>query len=225
MAGPRIASLAVSKKLEQKQARREAEERRAAEQRKAAFRRNIVTIGTAIVVAVVVIVAIVLQRESGDGPGAPDVVGVAAAQAGCEDIEEFEELEAVHIQAGEAHEPYNSSPPTSGGHYEIPSDTGFFESAVEPEQVVHNLEHGQIVIWYSPDAPSETLTNIENLVDQEPQATVAIPYEDIESPYNFVLTGWTAAQRCEEVSQEVVDDFRREYQGMGPEKITPPFEG
>ena len=225
MSGPRIASLAVSKKLEQKQARREAEERRAAEQRKAAMRRNVITIGTALVVAVIVIAAIVMQRQSGDGPGAPDNVGVAAAQAGCEDIETFDELEATHIQAGEEHEAYNSSPPTSGPHYEIPSDTGFFESAIEAEQVVHNLEHGQIVIWYSPDAPSETLTDIENLVDQEPQATVAVPYTDIESPYTFVLTGWTAAQRCEQVSQEVVDDFRREYQGMGPEKITPPFEG
>ena len=225
MAGPRIASLAVSKKLEQKQARREAEERRAAEQRKAAFRRNIVTIGTALVVAVIVIVAIVLQRESGEGPGAPDNVGVAAAQAGCEDIEEFDELEAAHIQVDEEHEPYNSSPPTSGPHYEIASDTGFFEESLEPEQVVHNLEHGQIVIWYSPDAPSEVIADIENVVEQEPIATVAHPYADIESPYNFVLTGWTAAQRCEEVSQDVVDDFRREYQGMGPEKITPPFEG
>ena len=212
----------MSKKLEQKQQRRLAEEKRAAEQRKAALKRNILTIGTAVVVAVIVVVAIVLQREEVAPQGD---VGVSAAQANCEDIETFEEQGAEHIEVGSAHEPYNSSPPTSGPHYEIPADTSFFAEQIPTEQLIHNLEHGQIVIWYQPDAPAETIEQLEAIVDQEPQATAAAPYTDIEAPHQFVMTGWGALQRCEQVSQEVVDDFRREYQGMGPEKLTPPFEG
>ena len=215
----------MSKKLEQKQQRRLAEERKAAEQRKAAMKRNILTIGSAVLVAAIVVAAIIVQRESGQGPGAPDVVGVSAEQANCDDVEEFEEQEATHIAVDEPHAPYNSSPPTSGPHYEIPAETSFFAEQLPAEQVVHNLEHGAVVIWYSPDAPQETIDHIESLVDQEPQATVALPYADIESPYTFALTGWTSMQKCEQVSQEIVDDFRRDWQGEGPEKLTPQFEG
>ena len=214
----------MSKKLEEKQARRLAEERRKAEQRKAALRRNAVTIGTAVLVSAIVVVAIVMQKKDGTG-GVPDNVGVSAAEANCGEIETFEEQPADHIDPGSAHEPYNSSPPTSGPHYEVPAESSFFVDPLPPEQLVHNLEHGQIVIWYLPDAPAETLQQIEDLVRQEPLATAAAPYSDIESPNQFVLTAWGASQECEKVSQEVVDDFRREYQGKAPEKIAPPFEG
>jgi len=215
----------VSKKLEQKQARREAEERRRAENRKAALRRNVITIGLALIVAVIVVAAIVMQRESGVG-GVPGNVGDAAAEANCGDIEEFKEQPADHIDVGAPHEPYNSSPPTSGPHYEIPGATDFFTEPQQPETFVHNLEHGEIVIWYLPDADPETLENIQDLQRQQPAATAAIPYEDIESPYQFALTAWGASQHCERVSQEVVDHFRREYQGKGPEQVgVPTFDG
>lgn len=214
----------MSKKLEQKQARREAEERRKAEQRKQAIRRNALTIGSAVLVGAIVVVAIFIQREQGGGP-VPNNVGVPASEAGCTDVEEFEEQGADHIAVGSQHEPYNSSPPTSGPHYETPAGTEFFAEQIPPEQLVHNLEHGQIVIWYSPDASNETRGHIEDLVTQQPTATAAAPYPDLASPYQLVLTAWGASQSCEQVSQEVVDDFRREYQGQGPEPLTPPFEG
>ena len=214
----------MSKKLEQKQQRRLAEERRAAEQRKAAMKRNILTIGSAVLVGAIVVVAIVAQRQSGEGP-VQDNVGVAAAEANCDDVEELEEQEAGHIEAGAEHEPYSSSPPTSGPHYEVPAETTFFTEQIPPEQVLHTMEHGAIAIWYQPDAPQETLDDIEAVTAQEPAATVTLPYTDLESPYTFAMTGWGVVQKCEKVSQEVVDDFRRDYQGEGPEEITPQFEG
>lgn len=216
----------MSKKLEQKQARREAEQRRAAEQKKAALKRNALTIGTALLVTAIVVVAIWFQKEDAEAPGGSENVGVAAAQAGCEEIEEFEAPEEnPHVEPGAPHEPYNSSPPTTGPMYEQTAPLGFSTEALPEESLVHNQEHGAIVIWYQPDAPAETISAIENLTLQEPQATVAAPYTDIEAPYQLVISAWGALQRCEQVSQEVVDDFRREYQGNSPEKITPPFEG
>ena len=213
----------MSKKLEQKQARREAEERRRAEQRKAALRRNVLTIGTAILVAGIVIAAIVAQRE--DIEKTTENVGVAADEANCGEIETPEEQEGEHIPEGDPHAPYSSSPPTSGPHYETPAAAGFYPDQQVIEAVVHNLEHSQIVIWYDPNASQETLDQLELLVDQEPQATLAVPYDEIEAPNEIVLTAWGALQACEKISQEVVDDFRRKYQGQGPEKLVPPFEG
>lgn len=212
----------MSKKLLEKQRRRLEEEKRLAERRSAARRRNLVTIVVAALVLALVVGAIYVQRRS-EEPSGP--VGVAAEQAGCGEIERPEEQGADHIEVGTPHEPYNTSPPTSGPHYEVPAAPGFYPSPLEPEQVVHNLEHSQIVIWYRSDVSEGTLDQIEEIVSQEPQATVAVPYDDIEGSASFVLTAWGASQPCARVSQEVIDDFRREFQGKGPEKFVPEFTG
>lgn len=213
----------MSKKLQEKQQRRLAEERRREEQQRAARRRNLVTISVAAVVVALVVGSIFYQRQQEEKT--LENVGVAASEAGCEAIERPEEQGRDHIEEGAPHDPYNTSPPTSGPHYGTPAQPDFYASALPPEQLVHNLEHGQIVIWYRPDAPQETIDAIEALTEQEPGATVASPYEDIEEPYTFALTGWQGLQRCTRVSQEVVDDFRRAFQGKGPEALTPPFTG
>lgn len=213
----------MSKKLEQKQRRRETEEKKRAEARKESLRRNLVTIVVALVVTAVVVVAIVMQR--GDSGSISGDVGGSAAAANCTDVESPDDQGREHIPNDETHPPYSSSPPTSGPHYEIPAANNFFTEQLAPEQLVHNLEHGQIVIWYNPDADEELLGQVETLFRQEPNATVAAPYTDIEAPYEIALTAWGKLQMCEKVSQEVVNDFRREFQGKSPEPLTPEFEG
>jgi hypothetical protein len=223
----------VSKKLQQKQARRLAEERRKAELRRAARRRNLLTIGIAVLVVVAIAALVVSERSAENAP-----IGVAESEARCSRGREFPATSREHIPEGSQHEPYNSSPPTNGPHYASPAQTGFYTSALPPEQLVHNLEHGQIVIWYAPDAPEEVKEDIEALVGEQPVATVAGPYEG-ELEGSFALTAWLSAeeadeggpngagvlQTCEQVSQDVVDEFRRNFQGKSPEPIAPPFEG
>jgi hypothetical protein len=219
----------VSKKLQEKQRRRLADEKKKAEQRRAQRRRNLLTTAIAIVVLAGV-VWLVLSDTSGDNDGPVKAVnpGMTVEEAGCDDVETFEPQEAAHIEQGAEHDDYNSNPPTSGPHYAQPLGpiaTGFYPSEIEAEKVIHNLEHGEIVIWYSPDAPEQTVDDIEEITKQEPAATVAVQWSDIEPPHQFVLSAWGSLQRCVQVSQDVVDDFRREYQGNGPERIAPPFEG
>jgi hypothetical protein len=217
----------VSKKLEEKQRRRLAEERKRDELHKAARRRNLTTSGVALLVAAGVVTAIVMQRQAEEGPAA--AVGVSERQAGCTGVQEHEEMGATHIDVGAPHEPYGAPAPTSGPHYAGdagPVDPGFYEEPIPPEGAIHNLEHGMIVIWYSPDAPEEEIANIEEITDQERFATVALPYPGLQTDKNFVLTAWTVSQECDQVSQDVVDEFRRNYQGkLGPEPLTDTFEG
>jgi hypothetical protein len=121
---------------------------------------------------------------------------------------------------------YGTTPPTSGHHYPTAADYGFYTSAVAPETLVHNLEHGQIVFWYRPDAPAAVLDQLEGLAEQERLATVVAPYDEVPEGYNFTMTAWGALQSCERVSQEVVDRFRSRFQGRGPEQVgVPTFEG
>jgi len=92
---------------------------------------------------------------------------------------------------------------------------------------VQNLEHGQIVIWYRPDAEELGFLEkqIEELVSQEPTATVGAPYREMDEGFNLVITSWKHARACVHASQEVVDDFRSQFQGKAPESKTPAFNG
>lgn len=216
----------MSKKLQEKQRRRLAEQARRAQQQRTARRSNLITAGIAALVIAAVGVIIWNENDSSQS-AAPVPDGVAAAAAGCGPVRSFDEVSREHIEAGAEHEAYNSNPPTSGPHYELPADAGFYPSPLPPEQAVHNLEHGQIVVWYRPDAPQKTIEGLQALVEganQEAQENgtlaplVAVPYEDIEGDFDYVLSAWTRSQSCLGYSREAIDDFRAEFQNRGPEQ-------
>jgi hypothetical protein len=153
---------------------------------------------------------------------------ISEEDADCGPVESYPDAGQDHMRKGEAVS-YNSSPPTSGPHLAVPAEPAFYEadSGIEPERLVHNLEHGQIVIWYRPNAPDLGFIaeQVEELVEQEPVATVGAPYPEMEEGYNIVLTSWTKSRSCAFASQKVVDDFRRQFQGQAPEPLTPTFKG
>lgn len=220
----------MSKKLEEKQRRRLAEERKQSEQRRARRRRTLTTTAVAVVVAGGVVGAIIAQKGAKEAE--LQNYGVSESAANCGEVQEQEIQGADHIDVGAAHEPYTTNPPTSGSHYNSaglgPVRPGFYDDPAEapPEGVIHNLEHGFIVFYYSPDAPEEVIADLELAVEDEALASVATPFSGIEGDANFVVTAWGVAQSCEQVSQSVLNEFRRAYQGIaGPEKIVRPFEG
>jgi hypothetical protein len=206
----------TSKKLLEKQQRRAAEEERRREQQRAARKRNMVTLLIAVVVLAVV-VTLVLQNRDGGGRGS--LAGtVSEKEAGCDPVEEHKDEGQDHVDTAPQ---YGTNPPTSGPHFGTPSSAGFFEpdAPVEPAALVHNLEHGQIVFWYDPDAPQATIDALEAVVDEDPQSLIAVPWADVESPFTFTMTAWARSQSCRQVSTEVVNAFRAEFQGKGPEQV------
>ena len=219
----------MSKKLEQKQQRRLAEERRKSEAQRERRKKNLITILIAGLVVALVTFLVISDRRAAEGP-----IGVAEAEAGCGEKEEVPATDSAHV---EQPPPYEAVPPTSGPHSSSPSGSGFFATPVPPSQAIHNLEHGQIVFWYSPDAPDEVKADLEAVVEREPAASLAFPYEEV-TEYNFYITAWNKLPSepeeslgtgyvlgCDAVSQAVIDDFRAEHQGKSPEPITPPFQG
>jgi hypothetical protein len=214
----------MSKKLQQKQARRLAEERRHAELRKAAFRRNAITIALAVVIGGGAIF-IILQNRTPTSANKADSIGGTASSAACTSVANPKLLKGVHIPVGSQHIPYTSTPPTSGPHYAAPAgpiDPGFYTDAIQPEAVLHNEEHGMIVFWYRSDAPTSVVDKLQKVVDQQPAATVAVPYDQVPSGENFSMTAWGHIQSCKDLAQSVVDRFRTLYQGRGPEQVGVP---
>lgn len=217
----------MSRKLEEKQRRREAEERRKAAERRAARRRNLLTFGLIVLIGVAVVALVVSERNKQVNPSAAADIGVPAARAGCSDIQRPEDLGADHVAEG-THVEYSSRPPTSGPHYDTPASAGFYSSPLDPRQVVHNLEHGQIVIWYRLDAPQQVIDDIEAYVESDDTgiALLGVPYDDIPDEYTLAVTAWGALRYCAQVSPEVLDDFRAQFQGKGPENVgVPTFSG
>ena len=214
----------MSKKLHEKQQRRLAEEAKKARQKKEHRRANLITIGIAAAVAIAVVALIVFQPED-----PADNVGVAASEANCTERESFESEGNQHVDLGTPVQ-YEANPPTTGNHWppEAIADPGFSQAPIEPERLVHNQEHGQIVLWYNPDASEEILGQIEDLVDQESRAIIGAPWDDIEEPYNFVLSAWDGESdegvqmSCELPSQQVWNDWREDFQGRGPENVGVP---
>ena len=216
----------MSKKLHEKQQRRLAQEAKRARQKKEHRRANLITVGIAAAVAIAVVLIIVLG-----GSDPVNNVGVAASEANCTERETFESEGDQHVDVGTPVQ-YEANPPTTGNHWptEAIAPTGFSEEPIAAESVVHNQEHGMIAVYYNPEAPDEVLDQIEQLVDQEQTATVGLPWDEIEDPYNFVLTAWDGANEegaqmsCELPSQEVWNDWRTDFQGRGPENVgTPTF--
>lgn len=209
----------MSKKLEEKQRRRQIEEERNAARRRAARKRNLITWGVVVVVTSLVVALIYIQKQEESGP-----VGVGETAAGCTEIETPEEQGATHVDDGTPVQ-YSTSPPTSGDHWANPAPSGFNPPSslgeTPIERIVHNMEHGQIIVWYSPDAPASVIDDIEGYFDNTSAASSLLgePYEAIESPYNFTITAWGGTQSCQEVSESVLDEFRERFQGKGPEKI------
>lgn len=213
----------MSKKLQEKQQRRLAEEARKARLRKSHTRANLLTFGIAALVIVAVVAGVFFTRQE---EGGGENVGVAAAEANCTDVASSKSEGNEHVDVGTQVD-YGTNPPTTGGHWppDQIADPGFYSDPVEPERLVHNMEHGQVIIWYRPDAPQEVIDQIRRLVEEPPAVNIAVPWDDIESPYNFAFTAWSGngnegeVMSCERVSQEVWDGFRAQFQGRGPEQV------
>ena len=87
-------------------------------------------------------------------------------------------------------DPYSSIPATSGPHWD-PSGVanwGAYSTPQNESQVIHNLEHGGIVIWYDPDALDDAqVAELTSYVEGQVSS-------GISGRYKFILTPWGGAE-------------------------------
>lgn len=127
-------------------------------------------------------------------------------------------LEAIHIPAGET-ATYNSNPPTSGAHYDVPAPWGIHNQAPLDESLVHNLEHGGIVISYNPaqiqgQTLEELRTQARELSQVNPRV-VLTPRDDLDTA--IALTAWGYLEKLDSYDSTVVKAFYDAHIGRGPE--------
>ena len=128
----------------------------------------------------------------------------------------------AHIAEGDPHDPYNSTPPTSGPHLGgAIAAWGVSREPIPDEVQVHNLEHGGVMLQYNCACP-EAIALLERFANPEtgyPTKVIAAPYPDM--PTEIALTAWGRiwTMSATELTADRVRAFVAGYVDRGPELI------
>ncbi len=174
-------------------------------------------------VAAAVIVGALIVAASGvlNPPTSAAQVAQAAPVAGsatCSPVQTFPEQSRDHIGQGQPHPDYNSNPPTSGWHWANPQDWGIYTNQQFQEQLVHNLEHGGIVIQYNGLTPAD-VQRLTNLVNRDSYHMILAPYPGLPQGVEVATTAWTHLQTCDGVDENAIRAFVNAFRDKGPELV------
>ncbi len=79
----------------------------------------------------------------------------------------YEEIGREHIGLNDPPpKPYNSNPPSSGGHYASPAHSGVYDYEVNDKIFIHNLEHGSVWIAYRPSVSGGAVEDLKSIVKE-----------------------------------------------------------
>jgi hypothetical protein len=124
------------------------------------------------VAAVVIIAAAVGLSGGSKSSSQPSTATVRTTMlaAGCtyQDVKPFPPRDKVnfHADVPTLTTPmtglWSTFPPAAGGHYAQWAVWGFYTTPVNPRQVVHNEEHGAVVIWWGPQVSAKTVNQLHS---------------------------------------------------------------
>jgi hypothetical protein len=133
-----------------------------------------------------------------------------------------------HIEQDTDPGQYNSDPPTSGLHYATEAEAGFYDENIytyPAGYLVHNLEHGYVVLWYNCDLLDETgcvevKSQIRSVMDELGGIKlIAYPWNSIDVP--VAMTSWGRIQKFEIFDVEQAKAFYRANLNRSPEPNAP----
>ena len=123
---------------------------------------------------------------------------------------------------------YKTDPPNSGDHYGDPTGTetasgaladGAYAEYPEVGRFVHSMEHGRVVIHYSPELSEEDQLAIKGVFDESPSGVILIPNPEMGS--EVAVSAWTQLATCETYegasTLDLIRAFVEIYRGQGPE--------
>ncbi len=240
-------------KGERKEAARQ--ERLEIERRMARSRRNRWIALAVVVVVAATAVVIVATRPK---PVVPSVSGLLAAApgaakaAGCTSVRdvgpyspETEDRSHIGVQGGVPTMPplrtYASVPPASGPHNPTPLARGVYTSPPPIDRVIHSLEHGAAIVWYSPGASGPELTKIQDFYGDAAhgEKVIVAPYDypdqgaagSLPGGAQMALVSWHHVETCTQASLAAALGFtstygippvgNQTYKGDAPEPTSP----
>jgi len=151
------------------------------------------------------------QPASSQGPAGPTSGPVRVADQG-----------RSHIPVGSAHPPYDSNPPTSGWHYDTPTTAGVYDQPIADETVVHNLEHGYVIISYNCSllqgiTCDDLKTRLHQLFSIKRAWKIIVePRPSLDT--GIALTAWDVIDKFNTYDEARINSFIDQFRDQGPEK-------
>jgi hypothetical protein len=197
--------------------------------------------GAGLVGLAVALVAILATGKTNNASASSDKkVASAMAAAGCSIVTKpvlppkHKVLSGYHVDVPKltSKVTWSTFPPSGGSHYGLWAVWGFYTDPVNPRQVVHNLEHGGVVIWWGPKVPETTISQLRTFYDESPTGTFGTPIAGLGN--KIALTAWTGdptryyrnnhygvghLATCTRFDEKAFKTFRDAYRGHGPEGI------
>ena len=199
----------------------------AAARREAERRRRVRTFAwtAGVIVLVVVLVGVVAWQGRDRStklttPGAAALARATSA-ASCGQVQQFKEAGRNHITADQQPKNWNSQPPTSGDHLATPLPPGVYQDPQDERALVHNLEHGYVVVQYK-NLPQKQVDLLNGIGDGlKGKKFVLAPYDGLPSD-GVALTAWRTLQTCQQANADVVSAFVNAYMLPGGTRSVAP---
>ena len=167
-----------------------------------------------------------LEADGRAGTDPPEIeTGVladAAKLAGCQLQLDLEDQGNSHVGDAELSEvEYETNPPTSGDHSESPLADGAYREYAPPGNYLHAMEHGRVVIHYSPDLSEQEQLAIKGVFDESPSGMILIPNPEMKA--DVAVSAWTQLATCDSFEGSptlgLLRVFSDIYRGQGPEAV------
>lgn len=122
----------------------------------------------------------------------------------------------AQIASGNVSNPlcYTSNPPTSGPHDVQPMPWGVLQNPAPKENLIHNMEHGGIVIWYN-TTDENVINQLRNLTNEQRdrrRLIVLTQYPEMEAN-TVAITAWTRLDKftVDQYDKKRLEDFISEH--------------
>jgi hypothetical protein len=177
---------------------------------------RLLAVGGFLLVGVILIVLVALM-----GGPPPESVGITQPNDGNAHVQigvDCRDPAQQNDQTGCGTDPYSTLPAASGPHWE-PSGVanwGVYSTPQPETQVIHNLEHGGIVIWYDPEAVDDAAVDeMASYVEGQVATGIGGRFKFILSPWGgqdplpapVVATAWRHTLELEEADLDTIRAF------------------
>lgn len=144
----------------------------------------------------------------------------------------FSSVGQKHISlASEPPTPYNSNPPSSGGHFGSPANWAIYDYEANDKFFIHNLEHGGIWIAYRSNISQEALAQLKQFVEKYGGSKLVMTPRSANDA-DVAIVAWARVYKFnlegEKLSSdqlEKMNTFYRAYKNRGPELVPDTMPG
>ena len=135
-------------------------------------------------------------------------------------------MDATHIDLSQSFTQYNTTPPNSGPHWNAagrgPIGWGVYTTQQRNEGVVHNLEHGGVLIAYDPSVSDQDVANLNSIRRRWPKDRFS-EVKIIIEPYaglgqgTIAMTAWGYIDKMTTYDERRIQGFIAAHIDRGPE--------